>query len=30
MRRTVAPSAEIEEQIDRPLAVGIGENPRES
>ncbi len=30
MRRTVAPSAEIEEQIDRLLAVGVGENPRES
>jgi hypothetical protein len=30
VRRTVAPSAEIEEQIDRLLAVGVGENPRES
>ena len=30
MRRTVAPSAEIEEQIERLLAVGVGENPRES
>ena len=30
MRRTVPPSAEIEERIDRLLAVGIGENPRES
>ena len=30
MRRTVPPSAEIEEQIDRLLAVGVGENPRES
>ena len=29
MRRTVPPSAEIEEQIDRLLAVGVGENPRE-
>jgi putative transposase len=30
VRRTVPPSAEIEEQIDRLLAVGMGENPRES
>jgi putative transposase len=30
VRRTVPPSAEIEEQIDRLLAVGVGENPRES
>jgi transposase-like protein len=30
VRRTVAPSAEIEEQIDRLLAVGVGESPRES
>ena len=30
MKRTVPPSAEIEEQIDRLLAVGVGENPRES
>ena len=30
MRRTVPPSAEIEEQIDELLAVGVGENPRES
>ena len=30
MRRTVPPSAEIEEQIERLLAVGVGENPRES
>src|SRR3954451_23400803 len=30
VRRTVPPSAEIEEQIDRLLAVGGGENPRES
>ena len=30
MRRTVPPSAEIEAQIDRLLAVGVGENPRES
>jgi putative transposase len=30
VRRTVPPSAEIEEQIDRLLAVGVGEHPRES
>ena len=30
MRRTVPPSAEIEVQIDQLLAVGVGENPRES
>jgi putative transposase len=30
VRRTVPPSAEIEEQIDQLLAVGVGENPRES
>jgi putative transposase len=30
VRRTVPPSAEIEEQIDRLLAVGVGEDPRES
>ena len=30
MRRTLPPSAEIEAQIDRLLAVGVGENPRES
>jgi putative transposase len=30
VRGTVPPSAEIEEQIDRLLAVGLGENPRES
>jgi putative transposase len=30
VRRTVPPSAEIEEQIDGLLAVGVGENPRES
>ena len=30
MRRTVSPSAEIEEQIDTLLAVGVGENPREA
>jgi putative transposase len=30
VRRTVPPSAEIEEQIERLLAVGVGENPRES
>ena len=28
MRRTVPPSAEIEEQIDRLLAVGVGERER--
>jgi transposase-like protein len=30
VRRTVPPSAEIEDQIDQRLAVGVGENPRES
>src|ERR687887_1862233 len=30
VRRTVPPSAEIEAQIDRLLAVGVGENLRES
>jgi putative transposase len=30
VRRTVPPSAEIEEQIDQPLGVGVGENPREA
>ena len=30
MRRTVPPSAEIEGQIDELLAVGVGQNPRES
>ena len=30
MRRTVPPSAEIEERIDQLLAVGVGENPREA
>jgi putative transposase len=30
VRRTVPPSAEIEERIDRLLAVGVGENPRGS
>ena len=30
VRRTVPPSAEIEEQIDELLAVGVGENPREA
>jgi putative transposase len=30
VRRTVPPSAEIEEQIDRLLAVGVGESPREA
>jgi putative transposase len=30
VRRRVPPSAEIEEQIDRLLAVGVGESPREA
>src|SRR5947207_3996276 len=30
VRRTVPPSAEIEEQIDQLLAVGVGGNPREA
>ena len=30
MKRTVPPSAEIETRIDRLLAVGVGENPRET
>jgi putative transposase len=30
VRRTVPPSAEIEGRIERLLAVGVGENPRES
>jgi transposase-like protein len=30
VRRTVPPSAEIEEQIENLLAVGVSENPRES
>ena len=30
MRRTVPPSAVIEEQIDELLGVGVGDNPRES
>jgi putative transposase len=30
VRRTVPPSAEIEERIDGLLAVGVGDNPRES
>jgi putative transposase len=30
VRRTVPPSAEIEQQIDQLLAVGVGDNPRES
>jgi hypothetical protein len=30
VRRTVPPSAEIEERIERLLAVGVGDNPRES
>jgi putative transposase len=30
VRRTVPPSAEIEEQIDQLFAVGVGENPRQS
>jgi hypothetical protein len=29
VRRTVPPSAEIGEQIENLLAVGVGENPRE-
>ena len=29
-KRTVPPSAEIEKQIDELLAVGVGDNPRES
>lgn len=30
MRRTAPPSAEIEARAERLLAVGVGENPRES
>jgi hypothetical protein len=30
VRRTVPPSAEIEEQLEGLLAVGVGESPRES
>jgi hypothetical protein len=30
VRGSVSPSAEIKEQIDRLLAAGVGENPRES
>jgi putative transposase len=30
VRRTVPPSAEMEAQIDQLLAVGVGDNPRES
>jgi len=30
VKRTLPPSAEIEAQIDQLLAVGVGENPRES
>src|SRR5881398_1995086 len=30
VRRTVPPSVEIEARIDELLAVGVGENPRES
>jgi transposase-like protein len=30
VKRTLPPSAEIEEQIDQLLAVGVGENPRQS
>jgi hypothetical protein len=30
VRRTVPPSAEIEARIDELLAVGVGDNPRES
>ena len=30
MRRTVPPTAEIEDQIDELLVVGVGENPREA
>ena len=30
MRRTLPPSAEMEARIDQLLAVGVGENPRES
>ena len=30
MRRTAPPSAEIEARIEQLLAVGVGDNPRES
>jgi hypothetical protein len=30
VRPSVPPAAEAEEQIDQLLAVGVGENPRES
>ncbi len=30
VRRTVSPSAEIEDQIDQLLAVGVGQNPRDA
>src|SRR5436190_4667574 len=30
VRRTLPPSAEIEDQIDQLLALGVGENPRQS
>jgi hypothetical protein len=30
VRRTVPPSTVVEQQIDELLAVGVGENPRES
>jgi hypothetical protein len=30
VRRAVPPSVEIEAQIDELLAVGVGDNPRES
>src|SRR4029450_9981844 len=30
VRRTVPPSAKIEEQLETPLAAGVGESPRES
>src|ERR687895_2436681 len=30
VRRTLPPSAEIEAQIDQLLAVGVGDNPRQS
>ena len=30
VRRTVAPSAESQARIERVLAVGVGESPRES
>jgi hypothetical protein len=30
VRRTLPPSAEVEEQIDALLPVGVGKNPREA